>query len=133
MIVAENAQMKIARSTHYNYDFYKGTGLHLRWGKTREDDPQVAPAPEILDIEISTGDCSGKCEFCYKSNSVGNGKHMSLRTFSAILDKFMVETIAIELEDGRVYQVSPNHRVRLPDGKMVMAYELRDGDEIVSL
>ena len=86
MIVAENAQMKIARSAHYNYDFHKGTGLHLRWGKTREDDPQVAPAPEILDIEISTG-CE-RCTHCYKAVPVSEGKQMSLGTFSVILDKF---------------------------------------------
>lgn len=49
----------------------------LDGGKTKEEDPEYAPFPEILDIEVSTI-CNGipnvsgiesPCAFCYKSNT----------------------------------------------------------------
>jgi hypothetical protein len=57
----------------------------MRWGKTLEDDPQSAPAPEILDIEISTI-CHKACTHCYKSNT-GIGERMSLDTFKILFSK----------------------------------------------
>ena len=48
--IAESAQSKHVRSEHYNYDFCKETGFFARWGKTVDDDPDCAPAPELLDI-----------------------------------------------------------------------------------
>ena len=60
---------KRVRSEYYNYDFNKETGFFARWGKTFTDDPKLSPfGPEILDIEISVGECSGNCSFCYKLN-----------------------------------------------------------------
>jgi MoaA/NifB/PqqE/SkfB family radical SAM enzyme len=78
--------IKHARSENYNYAFRMDNGFFVRWGKTLRDDPVVAPAPEILDIEVTTI-CKGKCAFCYKSNTL-SGKNMSLDTFKTILDKF---------------------------------------------
>jgi len=66
-----------------------------------EDDPDFAPAPEILDIEVTTI-CNGvpdkpelpykdgiksPCQWCYKSNTP-NGKNMSFETFRKVVDKF---------------------------------------------
>ncbi len=78
--------VKTASYSNYNYSFRIRDGLFVRWGKTLKEDPQVAPAPEILDIEISTK-CANGCNFCYKSNT-SNGKNMSLDTFKKVLDKF---------------------------------------------
>lgn len=83
--------VKRFRSSGYNYNFDKQTGLFVRWGETLHDDPLWSPfGPEIADIEISTGDCSaGKngrgCDWCYKSNSAQKGQHMSLGAFEKVL------------------------------------------------
>lgn len=87
--VMNNGKTKHVRSENYNYDFDYETGYFARWGKTREDDPQVAPTAEILDMEITTK-CKGPggklCKFCYKANTP-NGHNMSLDTFKNIIDK----------------------------------------------
>ena len=92
MIIFEDATKKKVQSKDYNYIFNKETGFFARWGKTKEDDPQMAPSPEILDIEITTK-CDGVggklCPFCYKSNTP-NGKNMSFETFKKMIDKFPI-------------------------------------------
>jgi MoaA/NifB/PqqE/SkfB family radical SAM enzyme len=90
MNIIEKGNLKILRSTDYNYLFNKNNGYFLRWGKEIDDDPQYSPyGPEILDIEVTTK-CTGPsnkvCSFCYKSNTP-NGSNMSLNTFKTILDK----------------------------------------------
>ena len=75
-------------SLGYNYLFDEKGGYFCRWGKTPDEDPSCAPGLELLDLEISVDGCSGaNCPFCYKSNKPDEGKHMSLDTLSAILDK----------------------------------------------
>ena len=93
MKIVDNEKQKVFQAFDYNFVFDKENGTMYRWGSTTKDDPQFCPyGPEILDLEISVGDCSGKCPWCYKANSVGNGYHMSLETFKAIIDK-MPETL----------------------------------------
>jgi MoaA/NifB/PqqE/SkfB family radical SAM enzyme len=70
----------------YNWSFSKVTGSFLRWGFSPSSDPLSAPAPEILDIEISTV-CHRGCSFCYKSNTA-SGKNMSLEQFQELFEKF---------------------------------------------
>jgi hypothetical protein len=76
---------KIVRSPNYNYNFDKRTGNFERWGKTVEDDPEFAPAPEILDFEVTTI-CDHGCPFCYKGNTK-NGHNTSLADFKTVIDK----------------------------------------------
>lgn len=85
MRVIDNADFKAVRSENYNYDFRKSDGFFKRWGRTEADDPQLAPAAEIMDLEISTG-CHQMCSFCYKGNSP-RGENMSFETFKTIFDK----------------------------------------------
>src|ERR1035437_5774129 len=94
-ILIDSENKKIIKSKNYNYVFDKKTGRFARWGSTMEDDPQFAPFPEILDIEI-TKSCGGipdengveaPCKFCYKSNIPGR-ESMSFETFKSIFDKF---------------------------------------------
>ena len=87
--VIEKGHLKICRSSDYNFIFNKKTGFFARWGKTKKDDPQYGPSPEILDLEISSGsDCKGKCPFCYKGNGVGEETHnMTLDEFKTIFHK----------------------------------------------
>lgn len=75
------------RSPGYNYNFDTRTGLHLRWGHTKDHDPQWSPlGPEIADIEITTGYCSMNCPWCYKANTPEAGHNMTLETFRRVMD-----------------------------------------------
>jgi len=89
MMIAENDIEKICRSKNYNYNFNKKTGFFARWGKTLEDDPEYAPMPEIMDLEISQGgNCLGNCRWCYKSNGEDQPTHnMSFEEFKIIFHK----------------------------------------------
>jgi radical SAM protein with 4Fe4S-binding SPASM domain len=91
--ILETPQHKSVQSEDYNYVFNKTNGLFCRYGRTLEDDPLVAPMPEILDIEITTI-CNGianidghesPCRFCYKGNT-RVGKNMSFEIFRKVLD-----------------------------------------------
>jgi hypothetical protein len=88
--IHEDVKVKAIKSPLYNYVFMKDTGLHMRWGKTPQDDPDMSVfGPEILDIEVSTicNGINGKpCKFCYKGNT-GKGENMSFETFKTIFDK----------------------------------------------
>ena len=83
--ILDNDQVKLVQSEGYNYIFNKVSGFFARWGKELGEDPEGAPFPEILDIEVSTI-CRNGCSFCYKGNT-GNGKNMTLETFCKIIDK----------------------------------------------
>ncbi len=86
--IFDNEKYKICKSSDYNFIFDKETGFFARWGTTREEDPQYGPSPELLDLEISTGKCSGKCPFCYKGNGEDiNTHHMTFEEFKIIFHK----------------------------------------------
>lgn len=89
LIAINEKNKKIVMSDRYNYIFNYDSGFFIRWGKTKDDDPIMAPFPEILDIEITTK-CTGPggklCKFCYKSNTT-NGINMSFDIFKNIIDK----------------------------------------------
>lgn len=96
--------IKQVRSKHYNYDFDTQNGRFARWGATAEEDPSVAPSPEILDIEISEV-CDGigaPCTFCYKSNT-GVGRQMSFETFKKIFDRMPDNLTQIAFGIGNIY------------------------------
>lgn len=97
--IFDEKNFKVCVSDNYNYLFNKNTGLFIRYGKDKNDDPQYAPAPEILDIEVTTicngiGTNNKVCKFCYKSNGP-KGENMSFDTFKAILDKFPINLTQI--------------------------------------
>ena len=89
MKILESSNNKIVTSEKYNYIFNKDTGYFARWGETRDEDPEFSPyGPEILDLEISDGDCFN-CKFCYKGNKTGQAStHMTLEQFKTVLSKF---------------------------------------------
>lgn len=89
-ICRDSVSFKQVRSEVYNYDFSKVSGCFARWGRTLSEDPVVAPAPELLDLEISYGgDCLGKCPMCYKENGghLDPTKNMTFAEFKTIFDK----------------------------------------------
>ncbi len=90
--------IKRCRSRDYNYRFVTSTGYFERWGRRKRDDPDMAPpGPEILDIEIVTGSCTGGCAFCYKGNTEAPGACMSLETFAALLPRFLPQLTQVAL------------------------------------
>jgi len=87
--------IKRFKAEGYNMVFDTKTGNMMRWGNTKEEDPQMSPiGPEIADIEI-TSICEGPagvpCKFCYKGNS-RKGENMSINTFKDIFHK-LPETV----------------------------------------
>lgn len=99
MKILDNKEIRILSSKSYNYIFNKKSGVFIRWGQTKEEDPEYAPFPEILDIEVSTI-CNGipnvsgiesPCAFCYKSNTK-HGSNMSFDTYKTIIDKMKFVT-----------------------------------------
>ena len=100
--VRQKEQFKLLRSPVYNYDFNRETGFFARWGFTKEHDPQFSPfGPEIADVEISTGDCSSGCSWCYKGNTAKPGKHMSLYRFEVIISSMrpILTQVALGITD----------------------------------
>jgi sulfatase maturation enzyme AslB (radical SAM superfamily) len=89
-VVTENSSSKVCGSNKYNFIFSKDNGSFLRWGSCKEEDPLFSPVgPEILDLEISSGQCRGNCRFCYKDNSPEKRpENMSFDQFKTIVDKF---------------------------------------------
>jgi len=96
----EFKRYKIVRSENYNYNFDRVTGEFARWGKTLEDDPLMAPAPEILDLEISTI-CYKNCRFCYKSNT-SVGLNMNFETFKKLFHKMPRNLMQIAFAIGSI-------------------------------
>jgi len=102
MNITESKHHKTVRSEDYNYRFHKGTGYFIRWGKTIKDDPELAPSPEIADIEVTTicRGIGGKvCRHCYKSNTP-NGNNMSLDTFKSVFDKIVESRLLTQIAFG---------------------------------
>ena len=86
-IIAESKNYKILKSPTYNYVFDYRNGNFMRWGKTKEDNPQYSIfGPELIDIEISTI-CKKACKWCYKSNTA-KGTYMSFSKFVKLFEKF---------------------------------------------
>ena len=87
-IVKKSGDWTLLRSLFYNYDFNRRIGTLVRWGRTKDEDPVMSPVgPEIADIEIVTGNCSGGCPWCYKSNPKTPDRVMTALTFDRILRK----------------------------------------------
>lgn len=117
--------VKYVRSSDYNYNFNKRTGMFLRWGKTLEDDPTLSPiGPEIADIEITTI-CKGPngipCPFCYKANTY-SGRYMDLDTYKVIFNKLNSNNNLTQVAFGVDAQCESN-----PDVWRIMEYTLSKG------
>lgn len=104
-IVVDEGRVKVTTARGYNAVFDRRTGLHLRWGDTPEEDPQVGPGPEILDIEIATA-CDGvagaPCRFCYKANTP-RGQRMSFETYERLFAKLPRTVGQIAFGIGNLY------------------------------
>ena len=99
--IRENKTQKALISDIYNYVFNKTNGFFIRYGKTKDDDPDFCPfGPEIVDMEISTI-CRQGCKFCYKDN-VNDGRNMSYETFVKIFNKLPKTVTQIAFGIGNI-------------------------------
>ena len=58
-------------TNNYNFLADPKTGVTFRWGKTINDNPILAPVPELADISISNH-CTKGCSFCYRNSKNNN-------------------------------------------------------------
>jgi len=147
---------KWVRSPAYNYNFNKETGAFARWGKTFDDDPKFAPAgPEILDIEISIDGCPNGCPFCSPAGTKVNtpdgekniedlqpgdkvlgvdGNEVCEQEIAEVYSRpYEGEIVEIELENGRILLLTPEHPVILSDNSEIKAGELTEEMEVVGI
>ena len=106
--ILDRPTYKSCQSPNYNFFFRKNDGLFLEWGVTKEDNPDYAPAPNIVDFEISkvvdenydvnalrynviNQACNG-CKFCYKNaNESQKTISMKTKTFDLLMSKLNKE------------------------------------------
>ena len=101
-IILEDENMKKVISKDYNSIYDKKTGMFARWGATKNEDPQMAPLPEIADIEISSGLCHNNCPFCYKANRKDGQLHnMTFEQFREIFHKIAKTVILTTFKSGK--------------------------------
>ena len=154
--VIDSDSWKFVRSRHYNYDFCKTTGYFARWGRTFENDPLFGPAgPEILDIEISVNGCSNACPFCSPAGTkvntpdgerdiedlkVGdmvlghNGQTVVEQTIKEVYSReYAGEIIEIELENGKILRLTPDHPIILIDNSEIKAGQLTPDMEVLGI
>lgn len=81
--IINNKDHRIVKSRDYNYIFNKVDGHFCRWGSIADENPFMAPNPEIADIAISSI-CYQGCSFCYRGNTP-HGKIMSIPMFKKVL------------------------------------------------
>jgi hypothetical protein len=148
---------KIIESEDYNYVFNLKTGLFMRWGKTKEEDPLYAPFPEILDLEISSGPCSQKCEFCFVPDTKisANGKTKKIQNIKIgdIVSSYDEQTkekvtnevlevyereysgvlIVFELTNGKILKVTPEHKFFVKNVGWVEAQSINSDMDILHI
>ena len=87
----------VIASENYNYLFNQETGFTARWGVSYDDDPFMAPMPELADISINNK-CDRGCSFCYR-NSKPDGPDMPLEDYKNVLSE-IPNTYQIALGGG---------------------------------
>ena len=158
----ETAKNKAFFSEEFNYVFDKRDGRTVMWGKTYEDDPDVAPFNVILDFEI-TERCSGigdygPCKFCSPagtmiktvngekpietievgenvitfSNNESRGRFIENEVAEIYQREYKGELICIEFSNGRILKLTPNHKVMTKTRGWVEAGNLTEDDEVIS-
>ena len=156
MKIVEKDGCKELYSKDYNYVFRRSDGHFWRWGETEFDDPQFSPyGPEILDLEISTGKCSGKCKFCSPKGTLINTPHGEIPIEEIEPNDFVLgynikdeqievnevketycrdydgDLICLEIDNKTILKLTPEHIVILKGGVEKQAKDINKKDEII--
>lgn len=139
--IRDNGRIKIIESGNYNTIFDRVSGDFMRWGANPSDDPEMAPCPEILDMEIATA-CDGigignsppkVCAFCYKANKK-TGQQMSFETFKKIFEVLCpVVSTKITLDDDTVVEFPAKHEILLSTGELCCVENMAGDEDIMDL
>lgn len=120
---ADGSKYKAFFSKKANYIFDLQTGDMMTWGEVPKENAERFPAPNILDLEISTI-CKKRCKMCYKSNNT-RGSLMSFETFKRIIDIIPKSITQVAL--GSDYSMESN-----PDTEKMFAY-LRENNIVPNI
>jgi hypothetical protein len=149
--------IKMFRSESYNYNFRISDGFFQRWGRTLEEDPTWSPfGCEIVDIEISDGEsCPMTCAFCSPAGTLVNTPLGKIAIENLVAKDLVIgfdtksdspkmqeieevysrqytgELICIELDNGRILKLTPEHEIFTKNRGWIMSKELSETDEIV--
>ena len=85
-------------SKKYNFLGNSETGITFRWGRSFQENPILAPWPELADISISNH-CSKGCRFCYRDSKPD-------QSFMPLTDYKRVLKALTSKELGPVFQVA---------------------------
>lgn len=85
-------------SPGYNFVGDRRTGMTFRWGSKPEENPNVAPWPEMADISV-TNRCEEGCAYCYR-DSRPDGRDLRLEEYALLLRQLRSRTF------GNVFQVA---------------------------
>jgi hypothetical protein len=159
MRVTYKDDWKCLRSSDCNYDFNMKTGVHVVWGASLKDDIEYSPfGPFIADIEIVEA-CKGVrgvlCPYCFPPGEevlmsdgttkfiekIQKGDRVKSYDFQKkkVVENRVLETydnlyegvlINIELDDGRVLQMTPEHPVFTKNRGWVEAKDLTEDDDV---
>lgn len=156
MKLLENSKLKIVKSEDYNYIFDKTNGVFVRWGKTKEDDPVMAPSPEILDCEITTI-CGMGCPYCFppgteietdkgkknietlkigdkvKSFDEETKKTIDNEIKEVYITPYSGTLIIIELENGEIIKCTPEHPIFIEGIGFIEAQNLTENMEVKTI
>ncbi len=149
--------IKVCKSPFYNYIFRTSDGFFLRYGRDENDDPKFSPfGPELLDIEVSTV-CDAKCTWCSPAGTLVKIKYGEKKIEDILIGDIVLgydvknkqvqeqtvkevyhreysgDLICIELENGAILKVTPEHGVFLKDGSIKCASDLTEGDDILEI
>lgn len=147
--VFDTPEWKCIRSKDYNFNFNKENGHFARWGKVKDDDPEYAPSPELLDIEVSTI-CHKGCEWCFPAGTKVDGINIedvkkgdtvqgvdlkTGKTRQQIVEEVYVrdycgDLVEIELENGEIIWSTPEHIFFTSDLNEINATDLSVGDDL---
>lgn len=159
----ENETTKCLRSETNNFNFNKVTGSMQRWGRTLEEDPKYAPFPEILDIEITeicNGPANKLCSFCSPAGTKVNTPNGDInieeikagdiiwsatqlsstkprmrhnKVEETYTREYSGDLICIELENGKILKLTPEHPVMVKGGIEILAGDLTTEHEIIHM
>ena len=159
--IENKGDFKYLMSENLNYMFNRKSGFSAVWGATKEEDPDYSPfGPFIADIEVTTI-CKGPggklCPFCSPIGTIintndGNKSIENIKIGDIVYgfdlngDKIrenIVENvysrmydgdlIVIEFDDSSILKLTPNHRIILKGGIEVMASDITEDSDIISI
>lgn len=154
-MIFDGIDHKAMVSENANYIFDKTNGNMTTWGKTEKEDAEFFPGPTIADIEVTTI-CDNGCKFCLVKDTMINTKKglkpiQEIKIGDIVLSydektkeiventvkeiyqhKFNGIIVNVELENGKLIQITDNHKVYVKNIGWICAGSLTEDMEIIT-